>query len=602
MKIEKIEISDYRGIRYMNEEPAHINALVGKNGTGKTSFLDAIGTVLNSKPNGEHIRKGCPSAEILMESGGMEIGTVYGKTNRYTVNGKKVRKQDYDAVVKDISGIPADEIRIVTSSEVAMGLGTAELTGFLMKYIPEAQTADKVMMYADDLDDRAKEVLRRNLPDGEFGLDVLEQVHDALVECRKQSKRDLAGLSTRTATEMEPPAMNEEEAKEAYEAAVSSAAKAEMARKQMAAWERAEKTVREQEEKIAYLKKDIASITATKVSESTKASLEEKESDARERKMAAIKAKEALVLNIEHNKDVLDALEDDTCVICRNLDPDMAFVCRSPEKLKTRDAIKALVKTNEEAAAAQDAVIKKADEEIAKIQEKKKEIAAQEAAYSRKVALMGQLDALESAKVPLPKKPEEAKDIGDIAARKAECEAVLRKIRDYKAYLKDKEAAVKKTAELKAYDDAVKSLEPKGSVMGKVMGHYVDLFDTVIKGSCASIREGFSVDFFMDDGVRFTVTPKAGKASLGYGALSSGEKRLCSLVFLDMLNQLTGLGILVMDDMEQMDTEAFTETLNALSGEFSGRYDHIFLSMVDHGDMMAKLHEVLPGAKVLTMG
>ena len=64
------------------------------------------------------------------------------------------------------------------------------------------------------------------------------------------------------------------------------------------------------------------------------------------------------------------------------------------------------------------------------------------------------------------------------------------------------------------------------------------------------------------------------------------------MIMLDMLNQLTGFGILVLDDLDNLDAQAFGKVMKALKdSEMMDRYDHVFISMVDHADLMSSLPE-----------
>lgn len=65
--------------------------------------------------------------------------------------------------------------------------------------------------------------------------------------------------------------------------------------------------------------------------------------------------------------------------------------------------------------------------------------------------------------------------------------------------------------------------------------------------------------------------------------VSTGEQTLAIFLILDMLNQLSGFGILMLDNLDALDANALDELMGVLtSKEVLDRYDHIFISMLAH--------------------
>ena len=71
MSIQKLVIDGYRGIDRFEYEPNMINVLVGRNGTGKSSILEAI-AIAHTAPTGFLDRFGTNVLEMIMEEKGWE--------------------------------------------------------------------------------------------------------------------------------------------------------------------------------------------------------------------------------------------------------------------------------------------------------------------------------------------------------------------------------------------------------------------------------------------------------------------------------------------------------------------------------------------------
>ena len=75
-----------------------------------------------------------------------------------------------------------------------------------------------------------------------------------------------------------------------------------------------------------------------------------------------------------------------------------------------------------------------------------------------------------------------------------------------------------------------------------------------------------------------------------FNSLSNGEKVIVELLIMDVLNKLTGFNMLVLDNLDSLDSRAFSKVLSLVSSSgFRERYDHIFLSGVDHADLMDEI-------------
>jgi DNA repair exonuclease SbcCD ATPase subunit len=84
MKIQKLEIKDFRGIKVIQLEPKDLTILGGKNRQGKTSFLKALKTALEGSTNPYDIRLGTDKATIFIGfDNGLDIKRTLTRKGQY---------------------------------------------------------------------------------------------------------------------------------------------------------------------------------------------------------------------------------------------------------------------------------------------------------------------------------------------------------------------------------------------------------------------------------------------------------------------------------------------------------------------------------------
>ena len=91
------------------------------------------------------------------------------------------------------------------------------------------------------------------------------------------------------------------------------------------------------------------------------------------------------------------------------------------------------------------------------------------------------------------------------------------------------------------------------------------------------------VKFVTDNGVHVFVDVNGDDTFLDYDSLSEGEKALYIYLMLDLLNTLSGFGVLIIDELSVLDNETFSSLLDIII-EHQDDYDQIFIAMVNHDD------------------
>ncbi|MCM1236676.1 MAG: hypothetical protein NC489_41900, partial [Ruminococcus flavefaciens] len=126
----------------------------------------------------------------------------------------------------------------------------------------------------------------------------------------------------------------------------------------------------------------------------------------------------------------------------------------------------------------------------------------------------------------------------------------------------------------------------KGPVKAGIINYYVKEFGQACN-SHSALAEGFEVSFVPEDGVKVYARTPASPEPVYYTGLSSGERIFVSFLVLDMLNQLTGMRMAFIDNLEQLDRRSLEYAHSILtSEEFLESYDHVFVCGVDNQDVM----------------
>ena len=153
MRLRAINIENFKGVRSSYIPMSAKMAFIGKNGAGKSSTLKGVIYGVSGALPENPIRNGAKimNVDVLMDSGDTfsrrYCSTKDGNKTEISLNGKKVTATKLDEYLSVEAGLPAKQIKVVTSTDVLSALKADEFGSFILQYLNEPLDFDKVIGY-----------------------------------------------------------------------------------------------------------------------------------------------------------------------------------------------------------------------------------------------------------------------------------------------------------------------------------------------------------------------------------------------------------------------------------------------------------------------
>lgn len=598
MKISKFTENGFKGMPKIDMDLPKTIFVTGNNGAGKTSFIDALNFALTGNSPEEDIvnkAEGKACISIVLESG--DVVTREKSSDNSTVvkyNGRRCTIKALNEAISNSVGIPMESLKIASSSEAIESMSPAEFSDFITKYLPENIPVDSIIALMDDAEPDAIEHVCAQLGESATFADI-NKAYALFYEKRKDAKRKF-DVSSGALQKLDIPegftpdadALKEAEKKyyEKRDLAAKYEAQKKTAEKEAAEYEKQKKIIKDLETEISTL------ADASEPDKAQKTRLEAEKEDVEKQIIAARTTSATLEQNSKALSISLANISKPTCplsdkVTCKNVE----------DKQKIKDEIEAAIE-------AAKAGRKLQSELIATLTAKKEEISSQLSAYIkneqnyvRKTSLEKQLGIQKKNMIEVQEMPEEP-DIANIGALKTAYESLKKQNDDYVSYTKLKAEAEAAKHDVTVYDYLVKAFQPKGKIASSTIDKYLFNFTDICNETASMIKPGMEMKFIAEGGIKVLCRMPGKEDFLPFKNLSSGEKILEVLILMDLISQLTGTGILSLDNLEQLDEGTFQELMDAV-GMLEDRYDHIILSCVKHNDLLAVAQN--NGLKILNL-
>lgn len=604
MDFNYIEINNFQGIESLKISPTKkISVVIGENGKGKSSLLKAIRYGFTGEAPANFIKKGknFASVAIKLKSGDFFERVKDNRGQKITLNGSSVSNKNLMESLEKLSGASKNAMKIISSKEVFEKLKPDELSSFLLQFIPERLDISRLESFIPSLSSSSKDELEKLFPamPATFGIKEISDAFAVVDEQRKYFKRemDFATISlerigeiesTRSLEQIEDDIKQMREIKE-RQAVLS---------KTLVLYNESKRKLEEQKKQLANLENELKRLSLVgKPLETKLQKLKNDEDEARKKISDIDSLLRYLELKLSEEKESLSVLKSTSCPLCESV------LC-PVDKSVLLDACEERIASLNEGIAIQKREREDVVRRIKEIQNLIDEYYRQEKLYEKKVKLLEMADYIKASLISLPSIPEiKEEELVDMKKRLEDLDKERRAAITYKQKMDIKKSFENYKEKYDIFYFLANELKPKGNVMNQVLAYYYEFFENACANISNNLVPGFLIRFAYENGLKLWIRPGNGKEYVLYESLSSGEKILASFVLLDMLNQLTGFNILLLDDIEHLDIVTFENFLKYImdSKEIQNRYDHIFIAGAIHRDIADVLNVYKDNLDIIRM-
>ncbi len=587
MIINKLELSNFAGVKgSVAFHMPHILALVGKNGMGKTTILNAIryvltgeepdGDIINADMNGCYVKMWLPTEDHGTLS--FERGKERGKSTKCKINGKAATAKVMNEKIEDIVGIPLDKIKILSSADIIAAMKPQEFSSLILGYIPEKLSLEKVIGFMPESTIGAVETMEANLPEDGIDLDVLDNF-DAF--CRDNRKAKKAELAAKKLMADERKCEKPSESKEEFEDELKKLLNLENEKKiyevKKSSYERELENIKKIDEQVKVLKEEADAIAASRPDPTALDALKTEKNRLEESLNGQHEALFGMRSAIGTLSTTLQAINDSVC-------PISPLIKCGTDKSEAKAEIEESIKATESGIKAVEDEIEKITENITAVKAKIDEYEVIRKEYEKKVEKLKQAKMLEDSKPAVSAAPAAVEIPEDLETRIYQVKNSLKLFDDYTEYNRILSQIATLETEVADYEVLVKALSEKGAVRTGIVNTYLGVFEDICNERSKAIRPEVTFKFEPEDGVVVKMSTGESAHYLPYASLSGGERAYMLYIIIDMLNQLVGAKLLVLDELSVIDEECFNILLDLIMN-YAGDYDHIILSAVNHSDI-----------------
>lgn len=580
MEFKKIEVTNFGGISHIATTPKRVNVLIGPNGAGKSTFLKAVKFgLIGNQTRSQLIKDGCQSATVEVDLDGYEIKKVVeNKGTTVYLNGRRTTQKSIVQILEEEYGATKDSMKFLTSSDVFEKSTGSEFTEFLLDsgIIPLKLDINKfldVVKSEENISPEIENELRALFPTApeEFDLNLIGDKGDEIALIIKGEKKEIARLESIVSqfAAIAPGTVRDlEDIKKDYEAVLAEEAQAVS----YANIVRQAETTRK---RIADLEAQYNNNKAIRPNPTQRSAAEKVIADTND----AIKKTISFISGYRKNNEVLqqqlNRLDTNCCPLSDKL------ICNQ-DKSEVKKELKDTIESNDAQIVILQMDLEGYEDQYKKAQSVLSEYNEAEKTYQTKLGLVQQIDGL---KATLPQIPQAVTASADIGERKRKFNDELTFASSYQNNLKVKAELKKKQEKLAMLQTLERLTSKKGSVKARILKMLLSTLVNSINDMAKDVCPQLTLSLTVNDNGNVLIQCSTPSGTQDYGDLSTGEKLMVQFLVMSQINLLSGFKILIIDNLDKLDTNNFKNLLEFLQQpNVQQYYDHVFVATVNHED------------------
>lgn len=584
MELRNLKVCNFRGIDEKMLNPGKVNVIYGPNGSGKSSILDAISFLLTGKAGANVVKEGALCAEVSASVMGVPVYRKGGSKTVVKMDGKATSAKSLNQFFENAIGATPDTLKVASSSGMLAAMNSRELSSFLVNnnLIPVDIDMEVLTMLCS-ISKPALVELENMLPPApvKFSMAEIEDAYKHYFAVRPLAKKAIADKKLIAEKADTPPMFTLKQVDDELAAFNAYEAKVESFNRMMRMYNTAVEKRNTARATLAQLDAQIAENKAKPVDPNELSFLNSQRERFSSELMACNKKWQVIKSNLDMFQRTLDSLDKPVCPISNKL------ICTT-DKTAIRQELSTLVAKNTELLNELTATINEHGERIKTFDARIKDFYARQSAYGALEALIAKRAAVEANIPELPEKPVAPAQIPNATERIATLKEQRRAIFAYEDALAARKELPALEANLAVIEELCNLLAPKGGVREQIVSAAFEPLIEHCNERAAILKPDFQIGLVADDGIHITCKPQGVADMLPLDAVSAGEQLTCMLLMLDAINALSGLGLLVLDDLDKLDATALDAMFTMLADPtIRDSYDHIFVAMVNHEDSLA---------------
>lgn len=607
MFVKKIKVTNFKGVNHFEHEfsPNKPTLLVGKNGAGKTSVIQALKYGLTGVAPSNPINSSAIETSVMMDitdlSGKIEdfnMERIIKKPSKSSViiMGKTANITSGNDWIEDTFGINTKELNTVLSSELLADTKPAALGEFLLKHDKRkisVEDIEKIM-----LDDGSKARLDISGSDPSKLPPDLEAMFHSFVKTKDVSLEGLATIAEKAKAERSElkalyteyksrskdfkhivkPTYDEAELNEKLNEIIAVEKNVETAKKLRAQYDLAKKNKKKQDTLLSELElQKMALGKPKKPDEENYKKITDEIKSAEKMNISLTN----LIARIESTTSLLDKMEDDlkhsVCPLNNKLSckEDREGLMEKIEKEKEEN-VKEMIKAKDE--------LKVIAEKLENLNMEKNSFEENRKRFERLVLINEQIKNIEDNPIEIPEAPPVIVKTS-YEAEKKDIQDALKAIRLFNECEEDfkKSIIYKRQADIADY--IYKSCDDGGIVKTAFIKASVSFLELLCNEHAYIFDPDMHVQFIVDGGLKVFFNLKGVK--LPYENLSTGEKITAIFMLMDLVNRYLNSETLILDELNDLDEVNFEKLLVFLTNpDINSSYANIILSCVNNKGLM----------------